>query len=51
MALSGLGGDELFCGYDIFKRSAELEGKKWLNLIPRGIRSAVGDSIKKKILG
>ena len=48
MALSGLGGDELFCGYGIFKRSAELEGKKWLNLIPRGIRSAVGDSIKKK---
>jgi asparagine synthase (glutamine-hydrolysing) len=48
MALSGLGGDELFCGYDIFKRTAELEGKKWLNLIPRGIRSAVGDSIKKK---
>ena len=48
MALSGLGGDELFCGYDIFKRSAELEGKNWLNIIPRIIRSAVGDSIKKK---
>lgn len=48
MALSGLGGDELFCGYDIFKRSAELEGKNWLNIIPRTIRSAVGDSIKKK---
>ena len=48
MALSGLGGDELFCGYDIFKRSAELEGKNWLNIIPRIIRSAVGDSIKKR---
>ena len=34
MALSGLGGDELFAGYDIFKRYYELEKKGWLNLIP-----------------
>ncbi len=34
MALSGLGGDELFAGYDIFKRFYELEKKTWLNVIP-----------------
>lgn len=51
MALSGLGGDELFCGYDIFKRSAELEGKKWLNAIPRGLRSVAGELMKKKNRG
>ena len=28
MALSGLGGDELFAGYDIFKRSLDLESQK-----------------------
>ncbi len=47
MALSGLGGDELFCGYDIFKRAVELENKKWLNAIPRGIRALVGNRMKK----
>jgi asparagine synthase (glutamine-hydrolysing) len=47
MALSGLGGDELFCGYDIFKRSAELVNKKWLNSIPRGIRAMAGNVMKK----
>lgn len=47
MALSGLGGDELFCGYDIFKRSAELVDKRWLNSIPRGIRAMVGNAMKK----
>lgn len=34
MALSGLGGDELFAGYDIFKRFYNLEKKAWLNIIP-----------------
>ena len=34
MALSGLGGDELFAGYDIFKRFYELEKKSWLNIVP-----------------
>ncbi len=48
MALSGLGGDELFCGYDIFKRSAELERKKWLNSVPRSLRNVAGNILKKK---
>lgn len=42
MALSGLGGDELFAGYDIFKRTVSLEKKKWLNFFPAGIRSLGG---------
>lgn len=48
MALSGLGGDELFCGYDIFKRSAELEGKAWLNVVPKSFRSIAGNYIKNR---
>ena len=48
MALSGLGGDELFCGYDIFKRSLELQNKKWLNSVPRPIRKVAGNFIRKK---
>lgn len=34
VALSGLGSDELFAGYDIFKHYYALEKKSWLNLIP-----------------
>lgn len=48
MALSGLGGDELFAGYDVFKRSLELNKKAWLNLIPQFMRSA-GASVLLKV--
>ncbi|OFY84486.1 MAG: asparagine synthase (glutamine-hydrolyzing) [Bacteroidetes bacterium RIFCSPLOWO2_12_FULL_35_15] len=47
MALSGLGGDELFAGYDVFKKSLELNKKAWLNLIPQFMRGA-GASILLK---
>lgn len=46
MALSGLGGDELFAGYDIFKRYYELENKKWLNIVPA--KSLIGKVIAAK---
>ena len=46
MALSGLGGDELFAGYDIFKRFYELEKKAWLNIIPA--KRLVGKFISTK---
>ena len=52
MALSGLGGDELFAGYDIFKRFYELEKKSWLNIVPA--KSLVGKFIasqKKSVQG
>ena len=42
MALSGLGSDEIFCGYDIFKRSYKLEKQWWLNMAPRLFRVPVG---------
>jgi len=47
MALSGLGGDELFAGYAIFKRSLELNKKKWLNVLPTIIRKSGGTLLKK----
>lgn len=48
MALSGLGGDELFCGYDIFKRTMELGEKSWLNSVPKIFRVLAGNFIKRK---
>ena len=47
MALSGLGGDELFAGYDVFKRLFALEQKKWLNATPQIIRSLAGATLQK----
>jgi len=47
MALSGLGGDELFAGYDVFKRSLELNKKAWLNAVPRFMRGAGGSLLTK----
>jgi len=42
MALSGLGGDELFAGYPIFKQSVRLRKLCWLNLVPLPMRKATG---------
>ena len=47
MALSGLGGDELFAGYDIFTRSMKLNQYRWLACFPKFVRSAVGTSLQK----
>jgi asparagine synthase (glutamine-hydrolysing) len=43
MAVSGLGGDELFAGYDIFKRLPKLKDYKWLLSFPKGFRRMVGN--------
>jgi asparagine synthase (glutamine-hydrolysing) len=48
MALSGIGGDEVFAGYDVFKRMADLQNKSWLNAMPRMARRAAGYAIQKK---
>jgi asparagine synthase (glutamine-hydrolysing) len=48
MALSGIGGDELFAGYDVFKRMAELQKKSWLNSVPRLGRKLGGTIIQSK---
>ena len=42
MALSGLGGDELFAGYPVFTRSLALWDKRWLAQFPAGARRAAG---------
>jgi asparagine synthase (glutamine-hydrolysing) len=48
MALSGIGGDELFAGYDIFRRMSELNKKAWLNAVPRFMRKTAGFIIEKR---
>lgn len=48
MALSGIGGDELFAGYDVFRRMAQLQKKAWLNAVPQLARKAGGFVIKTK---
>lgn len=46
MALSGLGGDEVFAGYDVFKRMKTLEHQSWLNKIPTSLRKNFGSLLK-----
>lgn len=48
MALSGLGGDELFAGYDIFRRTRELEKKKWITAMPSFMRTLAGSMVKMR---
>ncbi len=47
MALSGLGGDELFAGYDVFKRAMALKKRAWLNSVPHSMRNASGKILTK----
>jgi len=52
MAISGLGADELFAGYPVFKQSLSLESKKWLYSFPpilRKIFSSLLTSFKPSI--
>ncbi len=42
MALSGLGGDELFCGYPVFGQMTALQSKKWLLSFPDFLRHPAG---------
>jgi asparagine synthase (glutamine-hydrolysing) len=48
MALSGLGGDELFAGYDVFKRMLEIDKKAYLNIFPTWMRKLPAAAIKAK---
>jgi asparagine synthase (glutamine-hydrolysing) len=45
MALSGLGGDELFAGYPVFTRSMALWNKRWLTQFPGWMRGAAARGI------
>lgn len=48
MALSGIGGDELFAGYENFKRLKELQNKWWLKASPSFVLKAGGSLLKLK---
>ncbi len=50
MALSGLGGDELFAGYSIFKQAYDIRSKRYLNKIPLSARK-IGGQVLNKIKG
>jgi asparagine synthase (glutamine-hydrolysing) len=43
MALSGLGGDELFGGYSVFNQIPNLQNKKWLSSFPNYARKQIGN--------
>lgn len=46
MALSGLGGDELFAGYEVFSRTLGLLKKNWITMLPASIRAVAGAAYK-----
>jgi asparagine synthase (glutamine-hydrolysing) len=46
MALSGLGGDEVFAGYDVFRRMKALETKQWINRMPFHLRKNIGSLLR-----
>ncbi len=47
MALSGLGGDEVFAGYDVFKRMYSLHQKKWLAALPQFMKTMAASALTK----
>jgi asparagine synthase (glutamine-hydrolysing) len=47
MALSGLGGDELFAGYESFMRLKKIQSKKWLQVFPNGMRGFGANVLQK----
>ena len=47
MALSGLGGDELFCGYDVFARMKKLSKLNYLSTLPKQVKSSASYVYKK----
>ncbi len=48
MALSGIGGDEVFAGYDVFKRMKSLQKRAWLNALPLFLRKAGAGTVRLK---
>jgi len=51
VALSGLGGDELFAGYPIFKRFKDLQDQKWILSFPRFMRDLAGAILEYRTPG
>lgn len=46
MALSGLGGDEVFCGYNVFKQLFLLNRHIWISQLPQILRANAGRLLK-----
>jgi len=46
MALSGLGGDELFAGYPVFGQATEMLSKRWLTSFPKFMRRIAAEGLK-----
>lgn len=47
MALSGLGGDEVFAGYPVFSRTLALWRRQWITAFPRPMRALAATVIAK----
>lgn len=47
MALSGLGGDELFAGYDVFRQIPAVSEKGWILSFPMALRKMAGMALEK----
>lgn len=45
MALSGIGGDELFAGYSIFQQAQSLQHRQWINAVPQFLRQLGGQAL------
>lgn len=45
MALSGLGGDEVFAGYPVFPRTLALWQRRWVTQFPRSLRGGLSQLI------
>lgn len=50
VALSGIGGDELFAGYPFFRRMADLQNKKWITALPYFLRKPFA-AVARKVPG
>ena len=48
VALSGLGGDEIFAGYDVFQQIPKISDNGWLLSFPKFLRSIAGDFLRLK---
>jgi asparagine synthase (glutamine-hydrolysing) len=46
MALSGLGGDELFAGYPVFGQATDMLSKRWLTSFPKFLRRLAAEGMK-----
>lgn len=50
VALSGLGGDEIFLGYPLFSQMEQLNNKRWLYSFPRWMRRMGASALSDKTL-